>query len=167
VIHRGQVRHQGPVAHRVGCLHVQIDAQARLFAGQQGKSQLEHLAVELLVRLGVPHVDQPLAGGLVSELAEVVDGNGIVGVRWWRDLLCSIGQKLHPQHRMPQRQRGRGPHQASVINCVAVEFDVQMPGHAAQRLTVVAAHPHGVLHGRKRKSAVGSGDRRRHRTIWL
>ena len=101
-----QVGHQGAVAHRVGCLHVQIDVQARLVAGQQREGQLEYLPVELLVRLGIPKAEEPFTDDVFSEVAKVVDGDAENRPGRRIDLLGAVGEKLHPQHRMPQCQRG-------------------------------------------------------------
>ncbi len=105
-IERRQVRHQGAVAHRVGGLHVQIDMQARCFAGQQREGELEYLLLELLVRLGLAKPEQPLFDHIVGEVAKVVDGNRKFSGR--ADALIPIGAELNPQHRMTHGQRGSG-----------------------------------------------------------
>ena len=73
LVERRQVGHQGAVAHRVGGLHVQVDMQARASAGQQGKRQLQHLPVELLVRFGIPKRGESLRDDILGEVTKVMD----------------------------------------------------------------------------------------------
>ena len=67
---------------------------------------------------------------------------------------------------MARRQVRRRRPQPLGIDRATVEFDIQVPGHAAELLVVLAADPHGVLHGGQRKRVVGS-TRRRHSGVRL
>ena len=58
---------------------------------------------------------------------------------------------------MPRCQIGSRLAQAVGIDRAAVEFDIEMACHAAERLVVVASYPHGVLHRGERKRVVRCG----------
>ena len=156
LIERRQVGHQGPVAHRVGGLHVQIDVQPRPLAGEQRQREFEHCTVELLVRFGIADGGEPLVDAIAVQVAKILHGDREILVFVWRsDSLRAVGQELHSQHRVTQGEP-RGRRAESVrVGRTAVEFDVEMPGHAAELLVVVAAHPHSVLHWSQRKRLAG------------
>ena len=140
---------------------------ARASTWQQRDSHLEYLPVELLVRLGVPNAEESLGGDVVSDIAEVVNGDRKCYLLRRRvDVLSPVGAEPHPQHRMARRQVRRRRLQPRGIDCSTVEFDIQVPGHATERLALMTSYPHGVLHGGERKRVVGS-TRRRHSGVRL
>ncbi|SHW14172.1 Uncharacterised protein [Mycobacteroides abscessus subsp. abscessus] len=140
-----EIRHQGAVAHGVGGLHVQIDVQAGLTVREQRQAQFEDLIGQLLMRLAALS-DGELFGDLIRrQVPQVGDRDREVAVLGF-DALRTVGQELHAQHGMPRRQSRCGGGQSLGIDAVAVEFDIEVSGDAAQLLVVLPADPHGVLH---------------------
>lgn len=146
-VQRRQIGHQGAIAHRVGGLHVQIDVQPRPPTRQQGHGQLEHRAVELLVRFGLAQRGEPPLDLVGAQLAQILDVHREVTAFHRRgDALGAVGQKPHAQHRVATGQRGGRRPQPARVEKAGVELHVEVPGHPAEPLVVLAAHPHGVLH---------------------
>ena len=155
----GKVRHQRAVAHRVGGLHVQIDVQPRSLAGQQRQREFEHRAVELLMRLDLPDRGEPLQRPDRRPAGADPHGDREVGAFVdRRDALRAVGQEPHAQHRVAKRQPGGRRAQSVGIGRPTVELDIQVPGHAAELLVVVAADPHRVLHRGERKGLADTSE---------
>ncbi len=149
LVEAAQVGQEDPQAQRVSGHHVQVDLQPGPAVGEQTEGHAEDvtggdvgtgvgvaLAQELQLGLGI-------GGGV---LAQVVDGEG-TGRR--AEALPSLLVEDRPEHAVPQHERPHGGVEPGGVDLVAVEFDVEVRGDAAEGLSVLAADPVGVLHRRQ------------------
>lgn len=104
------------------------------------------------MRFGVADPRQPLIDDIRGHVTQVGNTDGKVArSRRRRDALGAVGQELHQQHRVPQRQPGGRRAEPVRIDPGTIELDVEVPSYPAELLVVVAADPHRVLHRRQRE----------------
>ncbi|GAB3837159.1 hypothetical protein GCM10029963_01770 [Micromonospora andamanensis] len=132
-------------AQYVGDEEVQFDVQPSRSAGEQRQLYVEDLAPldrQPAVRQRLP--DRGQVGCDDRRLAEVVHAQA--GPRRpVPDLLGTVAEHPHPQHRVTLRHREDRLVQPVEVDAGTVHLEVHMAADATQRLVVTASHPVGVL----------------------
>lgn len=150
-VEAAQVGQEHPQAQRVAGHHVQVDLQSGPALGEQAQRRPEDVTggdVGAGVGVALPKPFQfrlRVVGGVV---AQIVDGEaGARGAVALQAVLVEDG----PQHPVPQHECAQGGVEAVRVDLVAVEFDVEVRGDAAEGLSVLASDPVGVLHRGERE----------------
>lgn len=146
LVQGGEVLENTAVALRVGGEHIDIDVQAVAAAGEQRQCDIDDLRgldIHALMALELANAFQLDGFGVRAQ------GDGLEdrAQRFGQGLLGAAVGEAGAQLLVPVHQAGHRAAQSLRIETVAVEFDVQVGGDAAEGLILAAAHPVGMLHG--------------------
>lgn len=165
LVEAAQVGQEDPQAQRVSGHHVQVDLEAGPAVGEQAQGCAEDVTgADVRAGVGVA-LAQALQLGLGldgGEFPQVVDGERRSG---GPEALTAVLVEDGPEHAVPQHERPQGGVQPGRVDAVAVEFDVEVRGDAAEGLSVLASDPVGVLH-RGQREGVRVRIRTGHRRGW-
>ena len=151
-VETSEVVDEDAIAHGVGRDHVDVEMHPGGVVGQQAQFGADDRTLfdrecamcSMGTLFGEDRLDH--LGRLV---AQVVDGDRVRVRR--PDDLGAVGEYADPEHRMTLEQLTHGGGEAVGIDVVAVELDVEVRGHIAERMAVGSPDPIGVLHRRQRE----------------
>ncbi|MBB4795208.1 hypothetical protein BJY54_005820 [Streptomyces nodosus] len=161
LVEAAQVGEEDPQAQRVPRHHVQVDLQPGPAVGQQAQRRAEDLAggdVRAGVRVALAQQLQLGLGLVGGAFTQIVDGERQARSA---EALAALLVEDGPQHAVPLYEGPQGGVETGRIDVMAVEFDIEVRGDAAERLPVLASDPVGVLHrGQRERVRLRFGRRR-------